>query len=1048
MKTKDFRGFRFGNIHTSDLNLEVVSSSGKYENRTLPSTNDSVVDVPGGDGQYYFGSVYKNREFTCNVAFDSVSEKIYRKIRQIFSTDKLQDLVFDEEPYKTWKAKLKGKPEFKSICFINHDTGERVYKGDGKLTFICYFPYALGKDKYIVRAADYYITHTPECIINQSLKDDTFVKNDTFNYSPIDTEKKEYQKYHYNVAPSTLEGGEPNYENPNYRDILHCNDIHKNGDPIDYNPNDRTPWKTGFPTIEQVQFGELFFDTPQGEKTIVDVRNYWNNVPQWQSAAKLLTTPTLDFDQELMYMPQYSKTDYINMELGFVNNRPMIGSRILVYNPGDLPVDWELRFDENKRSFWSCRGGTKFRIRRFNVERLSIGNAVDWCGLTTYKEEDNEPYKYGNRYFKRRHLPKSGISSRIYDADSSTIKDKIYCSIEDGGKSNYYDKYDISKLIEKGIIPADKCFDVNKYDYSSEHIHSDSDYPSSAEESSEMAFNLHLEDFWDDYIGIDTLNDLGDFHPSHCYYVEPIPREKLGHFIKLFYWQTIQWRGDKLPNGEWVGTMRWLDMMPEGMFTLGEPNNEGKYDKIIVNEINNPLLNFLTMFLDFSFNKDTNTLTITADKTRYRETYAALDFEEGIAFAARYDELYEACIDEEEQYELYWDTLKQLLGKFKPIFTEMDQEEMVGQFIDSYINHPSEFVGTDFRDYNYEDEILNGYRMPGWIASDYLEIDQSQLSGVALIKEYLNAIGEDADNVFVGKKVQYTKENRDKLLKNGLSNLVNKLDSTIGINGYLNDLLDDYYYVNSNEHMLYTTANPYGMEFVYKPNKVIMNEAITKGKWFKLPPGWSLISVEPVVDESLWGGKRWEDARPFDWGYGGDKNGNKREVQQLFDYIYEKAKIEFFKVIPEQYILDSGIVPSDRIVDDCPDELFKFNTWYADEFAYFEEEDNFFALSFYHKLRNDAEYEFLKILNGLWNSYAPFFSWTSQKGIWFDPDTHEPPSLDDYDATGLPLRCINGDISDWWWYACNYLWANFPPPYWAMADMLNKIQIKYTPLFY
>ena len=53
------------------------------------------------------------------------------------------------------------------------------------------------------------------------------------------------------------------------------------------------------------------------------------------------------------------------MEIGFMNNRPMIGSRMLVYNPGDLPVDWEIKFDENKRSFWSCRGGTKFRIRRF-----------------------------------------------------------------------------------------------------------------------------------------------------------------------------------------------------------------------------------------------------------------------------------------------------------------------------------------------------------------------------------------------------------------------------------------------------------------------------------------------------------------------------------------------------------------------------------------------------------------------------------------------------------------------------------------------------------
>jgi len=103
-----------------------------------------------------------------------------------------------------------------------------------------------------------------------------------------------------------------------------------------------------------------------------------------------------------MYLPQYSKTDFINMETGFNSSRPMIGSRMLVYNPGDLPVEWEIRFDENKRSFWSCRGGTKFRIRRFNVERLKLENAVDWCGLTTYEKDDDRPFKYGNRYFKRR----------------------------------------------------------------------------------------------------------------------------------------------------------------------------------------------------------------------------------------------------------------------------------------------------------------------------------------------------------------------------------------------------------------------------------------------------------------------------------------------------------------------------------------------------------------------------------------------------------------------------------------------------------------------
>jgi hypothetical protein len=56
----------------------------------------------------------------------------------------------------------------------------------------------------------------------------------------------------------------------------------------------------------------------------------------------------------------------------------------------------------------------------------------------------------------------------------------------------------------------------------------------------------------------DTIKGLGKAHPHHCYYVEPIPRQKLGHYIKLFYWQTIQWRGDRLPTGRWIADNRYL----------------------------------------------------------------------------------------------------------------------------------------------------------------------------------------------------------------------------------------------------------------------------------------------------------------------------------------------------------------------------------------------------------------------------------------------------------------------------------------------------------
>jgi hypothetical protein len=35
-----------------------------------------------------------------------------------------------------------------------------------------------------------------------------------------------------------------------------------------------------------------------------------------------------------------------------------------------------------------------------------------------------------------------------------------------------------------------------------------------------------------------TYRVLKNAHPHHAYIIEPIPRERLGHFIRLFYWQS------------------------------------------------------------------------------------------------------------------------------------------------------------------------------------------------------------------------------------------------------------------------------------------------------------------------------------------------------------------------------------------------------------------------------------------------------------------------------------------------------------------------------
>jgi hypothetical protein len=122
----------------------------------------------------------------------------------------------------------------------------------------------------------------------------------------------------------------------------------------------------------------LFFKKDGEEKTIIDVRGYWNNIPEWEGTAKLLTTPTLDYDQELIYLPQYSKTNYYNMEMGLNKQNSLIGSRLLVYNPGDVPVDFKLHlknFDyKNMRGVLDVENPDflKFRISRYNVQRLTL----------------------------------------------------------------------------------------------------------------------------------------------------------------------------------------------------------------------------------------------------------------------------------------------------------------------------------------------------------------------------------------------------------------------------------------------------------------------------------------------------------------------------------------------------------------------------------------------------------------------------------------------------------------------------------------------------
>ncbi len=187
----DFTGFTFGGQHSDGLNIIRVSSGDRYEEQLHPEIKDRTAEVLGVHGDYYFGSDYGTRTFDIDFAFDHLTERQFRELRKIFGTKNIKELIFDERPYKKYMAKIESPVELSYVCFdepkrtvgaerdgvrvvdrttststeeidgeeveittttitrervtpyeYDYSQTERIYKGEGKISFICHFPFA------------------------------------------------------------------------------------------------------------------------------------------------------------------------------------------------------------------------------------------------------------------------------------------------------------------------------------------------------------------------------------------------------------------------------------------------------------------------------------------------------------------------------------------------------------------------------------------------------------------------------------------------------------------------------------------------------------------------------------------------------------------------------------------------------------------------------------------------------------------------------------------------------------------------------------------
>lgn len=143
----DFTGFYLGGIHSSTYGILRVSDGDRYSEGLVPEFDNMELELSGGNGDLYGGKKFKKTSFEIKIAFEHLTEKQFREMRNWLGRTELQSFRFDERPYKTYWVTLASRPELEYVCFMEErEDGligekERIYKGEGELEFVAYSPF-------------------------------------------------------------------------------------------------------------------------------------------------------------------------------------------------------------------------------------------------------------------------------------------------------------------------------------------------------------------------------------------------------------------------------------------------------------------------------------------------------------------------------------------------------------------------------------------------------------------------------------------------------------------------------------------------------------------------------------------------------------------------------------------------------------------------------------------------------------------------------------------------------------------------------------------
>lgn len=302
----DFTGFSFGGVHSSDLGITRVSGGDRYEEKLHPEVSDRTAEVPGLDGVYYFGSEHRERVFDITLGFDSLTEEQFRRLRTIFNTKEVKELIFDERPYKKYMAKIESPVELSFVCF---DEPRKV----------------IGAERKGIRITERTAT-TSSVISDVSEGLDVTLSESTYQsfFSSDGTNTFEYRDSVWYLVEEEAE-----VELSNYGIEVTINDpsVENIGFKVTNNTTNGVTWEQVTPyTIDYTHVQRIY----KGEGKISFICHY----PYAKSVFKELPEGSDEwaFSSGILSVSDYSEFDRYDNTSGIIN----------IYNGGDLPANFSL----------------------------------------------------------------------------------------------------------------------------------------------------------------------------------------------------------------------------------------------------------------------------------------------------------------------------------------------------------------------------------------------------------------------------------------------------------------------------------------------------------------------------------------------------------------------------------------------------------------------------------------------------------------------------------------------------------------------------------